>query len=439
MELLSPAGDLQKAYIAFRYGADAIYCGLPMFSLRTRENNFSEKEIEEIVNFAHKNHKKVYITINGFPHQDAIFAIKKHLYFLKKIVPHGIIVADAGVLDLANEIIPKIPKHLSVQATTLNEPAINFWKKNGVSRVILAREISLNEIKKIHKLAPDIELEYFVHGSMCMAYSGRCLISSYMTGRDANKGTCAHCCRWNYKIYEENFFLNQCSKFGARQRAEQVDTEKNIHQFEKKIFLEEEQRKGEFFEMEEDFHGTHLMSSRDMCMIEFLDEIKSSGVFSIKIEGRNKTPYYLAIITRVYKKALNDLVKEKKFDKNLWKEIYSVANRGFFAGFLHGMPRIEGQQYQANISRSTHDFIGITKNYEDKKIRFEVKNRLFVGDKIEFIFPDHKDDFSFVVKKLEQDEQNVDVLHGGSGDGFIFCEKKIPEGIFIRKLKKIFY
>lgn len=358
-ELLLPAGDLEKAYTAFRYGADAIYCGVPMFSLRTRENFFTEDDLEEIVKYAHKNGKKVYVTTNAFPHQYTIPLYEKHFKFLEKIKPDGVIFADMGVLSLANEFAPSLPKHLSVQTSTVNIPAIKAWKSLGVSRIILAREMAIREVKEIAKKLPDMELEYFVHGAVCMAYSGRCLLSNFTGGRDANRGVCNHTCRWNYQVYDEegrvmnasNHFQSPCEK-----ACKTEGKERSIRDFEQHKIIEEETRKGEMIPVEEDFHGTHIMSSRDMCMIEHLEEIMNAGVCSLKVEGRNKTAYYCATIARAYRAAL-DLVSEKKpFDEKVWEEVHATANRGFFPGFLHGKPQSGAIQYEANRSVSKKNF-----------------------------------------------------------------------------------
>lgn len=430
-ELLAPAGDLQKAYYAFRYGADAVYCGVPEFSLRTRANYFSEQDIEQIVCFARENNKKVYVTVNNFPHQRELENIKKHLKFLAQVKPDGIIISDVGVLSLANELVPKVAKHLSVQATTLNSRAVKFWQNNHISRVILAREVSLSEIVDIKKSCPTMEVEIFVHGAMCMSYSGRCLLSNYLTGRDANRGDCAHCCRWNYKIYNQDggeISLANCKEKNVNQ---------SIHNFEKTQYWEEELRPNEFMRAEEDWHGTHIMSSRDMCMIEHLKDIVEVGVCSLKIEGRNKTIYYLATVCRAYRKALDDLKKGKKFDEKLLDEINTVFNRGFFCGFLKGAVGPKAQQYEANITRATHEIVGVAKEIQNGKLRFEVRNRIDEGDEIEFVFPDFADDFKVRAKNLLDVRQNETVLttslHGGAGDGWMDCERQVAEGIIMRK------
>ena len=379
-ELLLPAGDLEKAYVAFRYGADAIYCGVPMFSLRTRENKFTEKDISEIVSFAHENGKKAYITVNAFPHQNLISHFEKHLGFLETVQPDGIIFADLGVLSLAQKRAPSVPKHLSVQTSTMNIPAMQMWQSMGVSRVILAREVSIKEVATLHDQLPDLELEYFVHGAVCMAYSGRCLLSTFHSGRDANKGVCNHSCRWNYRVVDEDgrsidvsdHFKNtsplQAEEKKTCSKTEESSCTKSIRDFEKTSHIEEEQRMGQIIPVEEDFHGTHIMSSRDMCMIEYLEAIQEAGICSLKVEGRNKTPYYLATVTRAYRRALDDLAAQKPFDPRLWKEIHATANRGFFPGFLHGKPRTGDIQYEGNLSTSTKAFCGVVQKWEKGRI-----------------------------------------------------------------------
>ena len=440
-ELLMPAGDIQKAYIAFQYGADAIYCGSPMFSLRTRMNTFTEENIKEITEFAHSKGKQVYVTLNGFPHQNMIEVYKKHLAFLEEVKPDGLIIADTGVLEMANEYAPSVAKHLSVQSSTVNIPSMKFWMNSGVERVILAREISIEEVKKIHDALPDLELEYFVHGAVCMAYSGRCLLSNFMAGRDANRGACAHSCRWNYRIYDENGYEIDVSDRVKNEDGENVKqiavdhegTALDIHDFERKQYWEEELREGEIIPVEEDFHGTHIMSSRDMCMIENLEEVKDAGVVSLKVEGRNKTIYYLATVARAYRKALDNLAEGKPFDASLWNEIHATANRGFFAGFLKGKPLVDGQQYEANRSIATHHFVGQVLEWKDGKVRIEVKNRIDEGDEIQFLFPDMDDDFEVKADNLEKNEAKVDALHGGNGDGWFDCPTEVPVGILVRK------
>ena len=444
-ELLLPAGDLEKAYVAFRYGADAIYCGVPMFSLRTRENTFTEDQIKEIVEYAHKNGKKVYVTTNAFPHQNMVKLFEKHLAFLETVKPNGIIFADLGVLAMANEHAPSVPKHLSVQTSTMNVPAMKMWQSMGVERVILAREMAIAEVAKIHEALPDLELEYFVHGAVCMAYSGRCLLSTFNSGRDANRGACNHSCRWNYRVMdEEGREIDVADHFKGSTsiplsvspcKGEKSDCTKSLRDFEKTNLIEEEQRRGQIIPVEEDFHGTHIMSSRDMCMIEYLDEVRDAGVCSLKVEGRNKTPYYLATVTRAYRKALDDLEVGKQFDQGLWKEIHATANRGFFPGFLHGKPREGDIQYEENASKSEKEFCGVVQKWENGRTEIIVKNRINEGTTLEFVFPRIEDDFSIVAENLMFGDDKVAVLHGGDNNkvASLKCAKDVTKGIFIRQ------
>ncbi len=453
-ELLMPAGDLKKAYVAFKYGADAIYCGVPMFSLRTRENTFTEENITEIVEFAHKNGKKVYVTVNAFPHQYMMKLFEKHLKFLETVKPDGIIFADFGVLALANEVAPSVEKHLSVQTSTMNVPAINMWKSLGVSRIICAREMAIREVAEIHKLVPDMELEYFVHGAVCMAYSGRCLLSTFNSGRDANCGACNHSCRWNYRVVDEegrgvdvgDHFANEGNtstpsvslpKNGIETSPPNLggEKERSIRDFEKSNMIEEERRQGQIIPVEEDFHGTHIMSSRDMCMIEYLQDVIDAGVCSLKVEGRNKTIYYLATVARAYRRALNDIAIGKPFDTKLWQEIHATANRGFFPGFLHGKPQSGDIQYEGNQSVSEKEFCGVIQNWKDGRIEISVKNRIDAGNEIAFVFPQMVDDFVIVAADLEFGGKAVEALHGGDVNKIasLKCDREVPVGTLIRQ------
>lgn len=437
-ELLLPAGDKEKAYTAFRYGADAIYCGVAMFSLRTRENTFTEKDILEIVEYAHKNDKKVYVTLNAFPHQSMIKLIARHLAFLETIHPDGIIFADLGILALANEHAPSVPKHLSVQTSTMNIPAIKTWESLGVSRIICAREMSIKEVTTIHKQLPSMELEYFVHGSVCMAYSGRCLLSNFTGGRDANRGVCNHTCRWNYHVYDEEGRTldlkehmqgeNSCCSLSQ-------GSAKSIREFEKVGLVEHDKTPGEMMQTEEDIHGSHIMSSRDMCMIEHLEEIQKAGICSLKVEGRHKTAYYAATIARAYREALDNLAEGKPFDPTLWDDVHATANRGFFPGFFHGKPQSGDIQYESNRSTSSQEVCGIVERWENGRVFIRVKNKIEEGACLTFIFPKRKDDFSLSAQDLFWGDEKVAAVHGGHDIklGSFLCEQEIPTGIFIRQ------
>ncbi len=435
-ELLLPGGSLEKARTAFRYGADAIYIGSPMFSLRTRQNRTTEDDIATIVKEAHDMGKMVYVTINAFPHQSAIPAYKKHLARLKEIKPDGIIFADWGICAMAREICPEIPLHLSVQSCTMNEPAIKQWLHLGVVRLITAREMSIAEVKQIHTLMPDLEIEYFVHGSVCMAYSGRCIMSAFTGGRDANAGTCNHTCRWNYKVKDEDGHEIDMGPHVANVLDDTKEgCPRSLESFEKNCNIEEEFREGEEFPVEEDFHGTHIMSSRDMAMIEQLKEIVEAGVCSLKVEGRNKTAYYAAIVARTYRKALDNIAAGKEFDPKLLDELRSSSNRGFFPGFAQGKPQKGDIQYEANRSNSTHKFAGHVVAWKDGRAEIMVKNQLNEGDTIEVVMPSMDDDFTFKAEEMIFGENNVTSLHGGNDNevATIKCEKEIPVGVFLRK------
>ena len=434
-ELLMPAGSLEKAEIAFRYGADAVYCGVPMFSLRTRENNVTEDDLRTIITMGHEHDKKVYVTVNGFPHQFAIELLKKHLQFLHEVKPDGIIFADMGVLSLANDIIPDVPKHLSVQTSTMNVPAMKLWQKLGVCRVICAREMSIREVAQIHKLMPEMELEYFVHGSVCMAYSGRCLLSNFTGGRDANRGTCNHTCRWNYRLVDEDGHVLDMSDHLGCEGCPAAEVS-SLRDWEKIGHVEEEQRQGQIVDIEEDFHGSHIMSSRDMCMIEHLESIMEAGVCSLKVEGRNKTPYYVATIARAYREALDNLRDGKAFDSSLWDEVHATANRGFFPGFVNGKPQSGDIQYEANRSTSSQEFCAQVTGWHDCRAEILVKNRINEGTELEFVLPRRADDFVVKAEDMQFGDTAVTELHGGNTNevASLACEREVPIGTFIRQM-----
>ena len=466
-ELLLPAGSKDKALTAFLYGADAVYVGVPMFSLRTRENNVTDEDIVEVLAFARKNNKKVYVTLNGFPHEFAIEQIKKHLAFLEEIKPDGIIFADLGVLSLAREYAPSVPKHLSVQTSTVNIPAMKMWMEMGVERVILAREMAIREVAKIHKALPTLELEYFIHGAVCMAYSGRCLLSNFTGGRDANRGACNHTCRWNYRVFDEDGRIinvsdhedhnaldasvtnpekkteccgsGKCHDSDSEQKSscssETDGQAKSIREFEKLNFWEEEERQGEIIPVEEDFHGTHIMSSKDMCMIEDMQKIAEAGVCSLKVEGRNKTAYYAATIARAYRKALDNYAAGIEVDENLWDEINATANRGFFPGFLNGKPRKGSVKFDANSSKANKEFAGRVVGWKDGRLEIIVKNKIEAGAKLEVVMPNMSDDFVIIAKDMKFGEKEVDVVHGGNLNKVVTidCPTEIEAGIFIRQ------
>jgi len=409
-ELLAPAGDLNKLKYAFAYGADAVYMGLPAFCMRSRENEFDNKSFEEGAEYARKLGKKFYVTVNIYPRNNKIESFKKHFAYLRDVIkPSALIIADPGLIDMAKEIYPEAVLHLSVQANALNYKTVEFWAAQGVSRVILPRELMLSEIAEIHKKVPSMELETFVHGAICMAYSGRCLISNYMTGRDSNQGICAHSCRWKYKMY-----------------------------------IEEEMRPGKYLPIEEDDHGSYIMNSHDNCQIEYLRDLMEAGVCSLKIEGRNKTEYYLSVVARAYRKALDDMMAGREFDRALLDEFAKISNRGYIPGFLKGFPGDSGINLNKSGTEVECRFLGVVKEVgafgQDDLYRIEVRNRFEVGDKAEVVSPvglggKSKTGGDLVCKIseiLNLKKEKVDAAHGGAKDVYVRLKKGIPEMALLR-------
>jgi putative protease len=407
-ELLVPAGNMDKLKVGLQYGADAFYMGMPSFSMRSRINNFDEDAIMEGVKFIRKAGKKFYVTVNIYPRGNKVDAFKKHIKFLNdKMKPDAVIVADSGVVDMMREYAPKIPIHMSVQANVLNYRAVKFWQKQGATRIILPRELMLKEIKEIHENVPDMELEFFVHGAICMAYSGRCLLSAYMTGRDANQGICAHDCRWKYKVREGHEYA-----------------------------LEEEERPGQFMPIEEDEHGTYIMNSKDACLLPYLQDLVEAGICSFKIEGRNKTEYYLATVTKAYRQAIDDMMKGKKFDKNLLSEVAKTGNRGFIPGFLFGFPGNDNVEFDKSGPMQTYKVVGLVKG-KTKKVKgddmyeVEIRNRLEKGQNVEVMTPD--DQFTMeLVGMFDLEGNALDLVHGGAGNKILQLKKGLPENTMVR-------
>lgn len=356
-ELLSPAGDLEKLKFAIKFGADALYLGGKEFSLRSSAANFTLEEMGEGIDFAHREGIKVYVAVNIIPHNDHLLGIKDYLKELAKLKPDGLIVADPSVIELAKKGAPDIPLHLSTQASATNWKSIRFWKEQGISRVILARELSLEEIRKIREKV-DIELECFVHGAMCISYSGRCLLSNYLAHRDANLGECAHPCRWKY-------------------------------------FLMEEKRPGEYHPLFENGKGTYIFNSRDLCLIEYIPQLLEAGVNSFKIEGRIKGVNYVATVTRAYRQVLDSYLSDPssyQFDPGLMEELKKVSHRPYTTGFLLGKPGEDDQIYQDSSYIREYDFTGIVRDYNGEKgtALVEQRNNFGRGDRVEFFTPSGK-------------------------------------------------
>lgn len=382
LELLMPAWDFEKLKFAYAYGADACYVGVPMFSLRARTNAFTMQTIEEAVEYAHNLWKKIYFTANIYAHN---MKIKPFLAQFRKMVemkPDAFIMADPGLIHIVRKEFPDVEIHLSVQANNTNWAQAEFWATLGIKRIILSREISLKEMKEIHEHVPEMELEAFVHWAICMAYSGRCLISNYLSARDPNQGTCSHSCRWEYKMFKDDY---------SEEELEMVTGRPDQYQeLSGNFTLEEKERPWEFMEFDEDEYGTYLMNSRDLCAIDYIEELKDAWIISFKVEWRNKTVNYIASVWLAYKKALNAVEKWEKYDsKKLSEELFWIANRGYIPGFLAWNPNANAQFYERNGSFGTKAFLWILRDYdlENKMVRVEVKNKFEIWDIIEVVSP----------------------------------------------------
>ena len=420
-ELLMPAGDLEKAKYAIAYGADAVYAGVPMFALRSKENKVNFDNIKEIVDYVHSKDKKIYLTLNIYAHNSKIQALLNTIDKMISLNPDAFIVSDPGIIQIISDKCAesKIPIHLSTQANTTNWASVKFWQKNGVSRIILARELTLKEIAEIKKQAADMELESFIHGSMCMSYSGRCLLSNFMTGRDANQGTCAQNCRWEYKLFEEKQGLPTAEGIQTINRSEIKP--------DKKYLIEEKLRPGEFHEIEEDQFGTYIMSSRDMCSADFLAEIITTGVDSLKVEGRNKSVYYASIVAKVYRKIIDELYEGKEPNyKELISELASTGNRGFIPGFYFGDLQHNSTRYESNIFMQTHTYSGKIYCEKENEIIIDAKNRIDIGDELEIISPTKK--LIITINEMTNETRDtIKVIHPGGGKARIKVNKKISD------------
>ncbi len=408
-ELLSPAGNLAKLKYALAYGADAVYAGVPKFSLRTRENDFLKQSLISGIEYTHGLGKKIYLTMNIFAHNLKIDSFFKELDKVAEWNPDALIMADPGLINIALKRVPQIPIHLSTQANATNWTTVEFWRDMGVRRIILSRELQLKEIAEIRLRVPDIELESFVHGAICIAYSGRCLITNYLNHRDANQGTCTNSCRWNYRLGSEPTSLvaaegEQMSRF---EKANVDD----------RYFVEEPERSGEHFPIREDDAGTYLFNAKDLCAIELLKEIQQSGVSSFKIEGRTKSEYYAALCTRAYRSAIHDLAAGRPFDPQNLQELAALSNRGYTTGFYTRNPREFGENYHdARSLERTHKALGLDTEYDSARglLWFEIKNRLEIGTRAEIITPKGMAEVS-VLGIITAKEKSVEVAHGGTG------------------------
>ncbi|MCF6353788.1 MAG: tRNA 5-hydroxyuridine modification protein YegQ [Candidatus Polarisedimenticolaceae bacterium] len=369
-ELLAPAGTLKNMRYAFAYGADAVYAGLPRYSLRVRNNDFREANLQVGIQEAHALGRQFFITCNLMPHGAKLKTFIADLEPVVAMGPDALIMADPGLIMLVRERWPELILHLSVQANTVNAAAVKFWQGVGIKRVILSRELSLDEVEEIRQQCPDMELEVFVHGALCIAYSGRCMLSGYFNHRDANQGACTNSCRWEYKVTDSDT---------GQKRNPKAD---------QPLFLEERERPGEMMPIEEDEHGTYIMNSKDLRAVEHVERLVKIGVDSLKIEGRTKSHYYAARTTQVYRRAIDDAVAQRSFQVGLMAELENLANRGYTDGFYERHESEQLQNYRQNSSESDRQiFVGevLGEPDSDGLTGIEVKNKFAVGDRLELL------------------------------------------------------
>ena len=401
-ELLAPAGNLEKLKTALTYGADAVYIGGEEFSLRVAADNFTNDEIRQGVEFAKSRGKKVYLTANIIPHNKDIDEYEKFLREVKDIGIDAVILSDLGMFDITREVAPELDVHISTQANNVNYRSANKWYEMGAKRVILAREMSLDEISEIRERTDsNLELEAFVHGAMCISYSGRCLLSNYMSGRDSNQGACAHPCRWKY-------------------------------------YLMEEQRPGEYMPVYENERGTFIYNSKDLCMIEHIDKLVECGLSSFKIEGRVKSEFYVATVVAAYRQAIDSYIADPenwKFKQEWYDELKKVSHRDYTTGFYFGKPGGSEQHYASSSYIRNYDMVGTVDDFDEESMTAKVvqKNRFFVGDEVEFLCTDG----SFFTQKINEiiDENGnfIEVANRPQSIVYIKTDKKAEKSSFMRK------
>lgn len=406
-ELLMPAGSPHKLRVAIEYGADAVYCGVPRYSLRARENEFRLHNLGEAVEFVRARGKKIYFTVNAIPRNSKVPGYLRYLKAMAELKPDGLIMADPGLIMITRDNFPDLPVHISVQANVMNFAAVEFWRRFGAKRVILSREVTLAEVREIRQRCPEMEIEVFVHGSICIAHSGRCFMSNYFKNRDANQGACNNACRDQYQVYLKN--------------PEKEDAQ---------------------MELISSGEGTFLMNSKDLRAIEFLDELTEIGVDSIKVEGRTKNDYYAAMIARTYRRALDDIAAGHQFDRQLLAELDKVASRKYFSGFLtRGMqdrvPEDERdfQNEEGNTRYQSHHYAGCVKRQNADGIAwFDLKTRLSEGDELEVFFPGQFESRLTIAGKILRNGSEHTVLSGGIGEVGVHIPFTVPENAFLARV-----
>lgn len=403
-ELLAPAGNLEKLKTAINFGADAVYLGGNRLNLRAFSDNFTDEELKEGIEYAHNRGKKVFITVNVFPHNEDLKGLEDYLKKLYEVKADAIIVSDPGIIVTAKEVVPDLEMHLSTQANSVNWKSADFWYKQGMKRIVLARELSFQEIKEIREHLPeDCEIEAFVHGSMCISYSGRCVLSNYMTGRDSNRGQCAQPCRYKY-------------------------------------YLMEEKRPGEYFPVLEDNRGAYILNSKDLCMIEHIPQLVNCGINSFKIEGRMKSSYYVATVVKAYRRAIDAYFKdpEKYMFKDKWMEdLTKASHRIYFTGFYFG--DTSSQNHETSSYIRNYDIVGIVKSYNicDGTAVIEQRNKVLDGDSVEVLRPEGE---SFCINLDDMKDEEGKKIEAAPVAQMIFTAKvneALQEGDMLIKLKKL--
>jgi U32 family peptidase len=388
-ELLSPAGTLKAMRYAFAYGADAVYAGQPRYSLRVRENEFNKLEnLASAIEEAHCLGKQFYLASNISPHNDKVRSYLRDLEPVIEMKPDALIMSDPGLIMLVRERWPDQEIHLSVQANAVNWATVKFWYQQGISRVILSRELSLDEIEEIRQRCPEMELEVFVHGALCIAYSGRCLLSGYMTHRDSNQGACTNSCRWKYDAHEAVETDTGDIIAADPREPESFDPKEHHPEAGKPILLQEENRPGEYMPAYEDEHGTYIMNSKDLRAVQHVERLVKMGIHSLKIEGRTKSHYYVARTAQVYRSAIDNAAAGKPFDMNLMGQLDHLANRGYTEGFYRRHVPDEYQNYEQGFSSNPNQqFVGEALASNGDRLTVDVKNYFAVGDTLELITP----------------------------------------------------
>ena len=397
-ELLAPAGNMEKLHMALLYGADAVYLGGKMFGLRAFASNFSLAEMDEAVAFAHSLHKKVYVTVNIFAHNEDINNLPDYLRNLQAIGVDALLISDFGVWSVAREIIPEMPLHVSTQANTTNWAAVKAWENLGASRVVLARELSFTEMKEIGSKT-EVELEAFVHGAMCISYSGRCWLSSYLTGRDGNRGACAQVCRWEFNLTEKN-------------------------------------RPGEVYDVAGDEQGTYIMNSKDLCLLPYLLQLMEAGICSFKIEGRMKSAHYAASVVSVYRRAIDACWRDPQHYtvRQEWlDELEKVSHRPYTTGFALEKPDASAQVYTTSSYLQTHEFVGLVRDWDNGRLTVEQRNHMKEGETLEVFCPDGS--LRTLVLKEMRNQEGEPIVAAQHPQMVFTCRaaESIPESSILRR------